>query len=521
MPKPKPTATPKPQDRIFSALDLAAEAEEERRRSVTPTPTPTPVPKAKPRLRVAGDVVAGNEEEAVYHLSVPQSPADQEDASAAPELEMPGSFSGYLSGLKPGQDNFKIVNQEVRLLVVVNPFSPNHDGRQDRTIFVGRIESERLRMSHWIINVIQGEKVFRTFRGGSRMPHNLEWDGTDERGRVLPDGTYDVLLRVFNEGGLEAAGVTQPVVIRTRLVPIKLSAPGTVTLTGDKQQDAPVVVAIPKIPRSSNWRFYLLDSNRRKVFDRNGSGEVPEKFSWQPRVAGRVAPAGKYRGVLEYRDEVGLKGTAETEFKIGYAAFSVQLKAAPLLFKPGQNAGEGVSFTPDLQGELKINRWTLSVLDEKSDRVWRRLEGEGQLPGSIFWDGRDASGLAVPEGKMFRGVLTATSAVGSEEQAETAPLQSDLGNYAGKQALAMNLTRVPFEADSAVLTEAALRNLQAAVNVLHQNKTDFVLRLLGYCDLTEAHDKDIELSRQRAQVVADYLIETAKIPTERIQFVGY
>jgi outer membrane protein OmpA-like peptidoglycan-associated protein len=519
--KPKPTATPKPQDKLFSALDTAAEVEEERRKPVEVTPTPTPAVRAKPQIRVAGDVEPVDDSAAVYHTAVPQSPVDQENSAVTPELDMPGSFSGYLSGLKQGQDNFKIVNQDVRLLVVVNPFSPNNDGRQDKTIFVGRIESERLRMSHWAINVIQSDRVYRTFKGGSRLPHNLEWDGTDERGRVLPDGTYDVLLRIFDEAGLEAAGVTQPVVIRTVLIPIKISAPATVTLTGDKEQDQPVAMAIPKIPHSSNWHFAILDPNRRRVFERKGSGEVPEKISWPLHAGGRVASSGKYRVRLDYFDEVGLKGAAETEFKVGYAAFSVELKAAPLLFKPGQNAGEGVTFSPDLQGDLKISRWSIALLEEKSDRLWRRLEGEGQPPAAILWDGKDASGNPVPGGKMFRAVLTAVSAVGTEEHAETPLLQSDLGDYTGKQALAMNLTRVSFEAESAALTDSGIKNLQAAANVLHQNKTDFILRIMGYCDLKEAKDKVVELSRQRAQAVADYLIKTANIPAEKIQCAGY
>jgi outer membrane protein OmpA-like peptidoglycan-associated protein len=519
--RPKPTATPQPQDRFFSALDLAAEVEEERRRP-EPTATPTPAPKSAPGPRVVGDLEAAPAAEGTYHLAVPQSPADQESAGIAPEVDMPGSFSGYLSGLKTGPDNnFRIVNQDLRLMAVVNPFSPNHDGRQDKTIFVGRLESERIHMSHWVLNIVKGDRVFKTFRGGSGLPRNLEWDGTDAQGRVLPDGTYDALLRIFDAAGLEAAGVSQPVEIRTQLVPIKLLAPAALTLTGDKQQDQPLLVSVPKLPHSSRWGFVITDPARRKVFEQAGSGEVPEKISWPPRVKGRAASAGTYRGTLEYLDEVGLKGTAEIEFKVGYAAFALGLKAAPLLFNPGQGAGQGVTFSPELQGDLKISRWTLTVLEGQAGREWRKLAGEGAPPAAIFWDGQDGSGQPVPGGKMFRGILSAVSALGTEAQAESALLQADLGTYTGKQALAMNLTRVLFEPGSAALSGAAVKNLQAAIAVLQQNKTDFALRVLGHCTLSESRDKPIELSRQRAQNVADYLIKEGQIPADKIQSAGY
>jgi len=76
-----------------------------------------------------------------------------------------------------------------------------------------------------------------------------------------------------------------------------------------------------------------------------------------------------------------------------------------------------------------------------------------------------------------------------------------------------------FEPDSALLNAAAIKNLQEAATVLQQNKTDFILRVLGYCDLKEA--KDIELSRLRAQTVADYLVKEEKISPEKLQVAGY
>jgi outer membrane protein OmpA-like peptidoglycan-associated protein len=523
VPAATPKAAPKTEDRLFSVLTNAAEVEERHRKvvleDITPTPTPVPAKKKSKAVEKAGDVEDDNAD--VYHLNVPQSPADQDHAAIAPDLEIPGTFSNYMAGVRPGRDNFKIVNQDLRLHVVVNPFSPNGDGRQDRTILVGRVESERLRIARWVINILQGDRLFRSFRGGKRLSHNLEWDGTDEKGKILPDGTYDVLLRVFDEAGLEVSAITQPVVIRTKVEPIKISAPSLVTLTGDRQQDKPVVISIPKIPHSSDWRLVIYDPGNRKALDRGANSEVPDKIAWAPRVSGHVASSGKYRVVLTYRDEAGLKGTAETELKIGYAEFSVDLKATPLLFRPGKNQGEGVAFAPEIQGNLKIAWWRITLYEDKQERILRQLEGEAFPPASIFWDGKDRDGKDVLGGKIIRAVFTAISAVGTEENAEAPQLQSDLGAYTGKQALTINLVRVTFDSDAAMLTEISNQVLADAAKVIHQYKTDYSIRVLGYCDLKEAKGKETELSRTRAQNVMEFLIRKGNIAADKIQSVGY
>ncbi len=519
-PETKSQRAPKQEDRLFSALSIAAEVEEGNRKSAFEEGTPTPT--ATPTSKIRKPMESRSEDEGVsYHLNVPQSPADEEKTTIAPELEVPGTFSNYMAGIRPSRDNFKIINQDLRLHVVVNPFSPNRDGRQDRTIFVGRVESERLRVARWVINVLQGDQVFRSFRGGSRMPHNLEWDGSDARGKILPDGTYDILLRVFDETGLEISAATQPVVLRTKIDPIKMTVPELVTLTGDREQDKPVLITVPKLARSSDWRLVITDPRNRKVFDKSAGGEVPEKFAWAPRMGSRVLSSGKYRLQLTYRDEVGLKGTSDASLKIGYAEFSVELKAAPLLFKPGANPEEGVTFTPEIQGEIKISRWTLTMYEVNQERALRILEGEGVPPATIVWDGKDQDGKDLPGGKLIRAVLTVQSAVGTEETAEAPQLQSDLGAYTGKQALTINLVRVTFASEAADISEIAMKSLLDAAKVINQYKTDYSIRVLGYCDQKEAKGRETELSRLRAQKVLDYLVREGKIAAEKIQSVGY
>jgi outer membrane protein OmpA-like peptidoglycan-associated protein len=511
---PAPQATPAPTSRLFSALDAASVLEETPNRPVPAEPAA--VLAARPRPEATPEPQA--EEAPVYHLQVPPGPADQERTTLAPELEVPGTFSSYIANLKNRDSGLRIEDVPIRLAVVVNPFSPG--GRKPKTMFVGRVEDERLRVSKWVLNILQGDSIIRTYRGGKRLPYNLEWDGTDERGRVLSDGTYDVLLRVFDENGLEAATATQPVVIRTRAVAAPLDLPAVVALTGS-EADKPVVVGLPRSPRSNDWQFVVFGPNGKKVFERSGGGEVPDKVTWPPRVGGRPAPEGAYSAVLTYYDEAGVRMDSEGVFKLTYAAFAAGLGASPTVFQPAGAGGQGVNFAPSLDGDVKVRSWTLTVREAGVTRPVREFSGAGRPPDQVVWDGKDAAGQLVPGGRMYRGTLRLVSTLGTEASMESPEVQSDLGAYTGKQALTINLVRVTFSAGAADLGNAAQQALAEAVSVLKRYPTDYQLRVLGHCADQESPGREAELSRKRAQAVTEYFVTTGQIPAEKIQTVGY
>lgn len=505
-----PEATPAPASRLFSALEAASVLEETPRRAVPAEPAAL----LAERVRITPTPTPEPEEAPAYRLQVPPGPADQERVTLAPDLEVPGTFSSYIANLKNRGQGLRIEDQPIRLAVVVNPFSPG--GRKPRTLFVGRVESERLKVSRWVLNILRGDTLIRTYRGGGRLPYNLEWDGTDERGQVLPDGSYDVLLRVFDENGLEAGTATQPVEIRTRALAAPLDLPSTLSLTGG-EGDRPLVIPLPRAPRSNDWQFSLFGPNGKRVFERGGGGEVPAQVSWTPRVGGRPAPAGAYSAVLRFYDEAGVRTESEGTFKVSYAAFSVGLGADPAVFRPGQ----GVTFTPSLDGELKIGRWTLTVREAGQTKAVREFGGTGRPPAQVSWNGQDASGREVPGGRRYRATLRLISAIGTEASAEAPEVQSDLGEYTGAQALTINLVRVMFPQGSADLDPDARQALDAAVSVIKRTPSDYQLRVLGHCDAQEASGQEAELSRRRAERVSNYLTSSGGIPSEKVQIIGY
>ncbi|MBN1594488.1 OmpA family protein, partial [candidate division FCPU426 bacterium] len=497
-------------EEVFAALESAAELEDEYSYFQTEKPKPTPTPVPTPD----GDSEA---EASAYNMPVPAGPAAYERGGFGVVPEMPGFFSAGGFGGRGG-DAFSITQQELRLHVVVNPFSPNGDGQQDRTIFIGRLISEKLRMQSWVLTISKAGEVVKFFKGGSQLPRNLEWDGKNTKGKILSDGDYEAVLRVLDEHEMELAAAFQRVTIRTQSIAVDMKGPGTVVFKGAAAV-LPLDFSLPDLPGSSNWRFSIIGPRGGAVYEKKGKGRVPVKISWNPRQRGRVAGAGEYRANLVFKDEAGLTAKAQAVFSIQHGEFAAVLQAAPELFKPIGRGGSGVTFQPQLEGELKVRSWKLDIQDENQKPV-RSITGKGNPPSSITWDGKLKSGQEADAGKVYRGVLQMATTLGTRLSVKSPNLQCDIGAFTSKKALAINLVRVQFAIDSADLDAAAKEALDAAAKTLDKYQTEYQLEINGHCDAAEGKGNAVELSRRRAQGVKEFFEKQTQVSAQRMQIVG-
>ncbi|MCD4812644.1 OmpA family protein [bacterium] len=505
----------KKKDDLFSALESAAELED----AFAVAKEEKPVATKKTELVYAATVVEEDDEEDdyTYQLPVPVGPAGQMNASLGVAPEMPASFSGRFSGRRSA-GGFNIQQQDLRLHVVVNPFSPNNDGRQDRTIFVGRLVTDQLRVARWILTLSRSGEVVRYFKGGTRLPRNLEWDGRDRNGKRLSDGKYRAVLRVMDQHNMELAAASQDVEIRTKAKSFSLESPGDRMLAG-KKNEKPLVFRFPKIPGSSDWKFSILNPSGKRVFRKSGNGALPESVKWVP-TRKSVAAAGTYTGKIVFSDDVGMRSKASTTFQIRYAKFGVSLSAEPKLFKPQAKQGEGVRFAIAVNGKMKIRSWRLAVFEKSENGKIKEFQGKGIPPAEILWDGLQADGKSVQGGGVYFGRVTVVSALGTRTVSESSELQCDVGAYSGQKALSINLVRVRFKKGDAVLDEKAKSVLANAASTLNKYPTDYLLRVHGYCSRKEAAGSEMVLSRNRAETVAAFLAQLAAIPAGKIQVIG-
>jgi len=92
-----------------------------------------------------------------------------------------------------------------------------------------------------------------------------------------------------------------------------------------------------------------------------------------------------------------------------FSGFFASSAAAPEVFSPtGEKAV--TRFTLNSRTKSEPREWTLD-LRNKADEVVRRFGGKGQAPSHIEWDGKDETGMPLPDG-AYRYRLVVIDAAG-------------------------------------------------------------------------------------------------------------
>jgi hypothetical protein len=92
-----------------------------------------------------------------------------------------------------------------------------------------------------------------------------------------------------------------------------------------------------------------------------------------------------------------------------FSGFFASSTAEPQVFSPtGEKAV--TRFTLNARTKSEPREWTLD-LRNKADEVVRRFGGKGQAPSHIEWDGKDETGLPLPDG-LYRYRLVVVDAAG-------------------------------------------------------------------------------------------------------------
>jgi hypothetical protein len=105
--------------------------------------------------------------------------------------------------------------------------------------------------------------------------------------------------------------------------------------------------------------------------------------------------------------ELGVTHSVALSYQFG--GFFASSKAEPEVFSPlGQRSVTKFQLAANTKSEARS--WTLDITD-KSSQIVRRFGGKGQPPAHIMWDGKDETGLPLPDG-VYRYQLVVLEELG-------------------------------------------------------------------------------------------------------------
>ncbi len=292
----------------------------------------------------------------------------------------------------------------VSLLIGDGYFSPNGDAVKDTMLFSPGVPIKDGIVS-WTLSVLDKTgKTRRTYSGNTAPPSLLAFDGKDDQGKLLEEGTYQGQLGVTYLNGWVAKNLSPTFVL-------DITAP-TATVRNEYPAFSPNndgnldQMAIQQDgSREVEWQGEV-----RRAANPSGTGVLIKTFTFagvpDPRVlwdgrddAGRLAPDGDYEYRLVSTDRAGNTGYSNTvRFTLTTTDTPVLLSADRRSFSPnGDGVFDTLTLTPQLQVSSGVSSWKIDILNS-SGVVVKSFSGAAPVPPALVWNGQDNSGNTVPDG---------------------------------------------------------------------------------------------------------------------------
>ena len=225
------------------------------------------------------------------------------------------------------------------------------------------------------VSIVDGGQVVRTIEQGvgyQKGPVEIEWDGRDDSGRILPEGEY--LPRVHVHNGRQT--ITLPNPIRIDVTPPVLEdvtvRPRLISPDGDGRSDRVTV----RYRLSEPGRGLLFVNGKRRALTRFPRTE--ERIVWNGKAGGRPVRAGVHALQLAAFDPAGNRTDRTSAVPVvvrfvtlgrdripvaGGARFAVRVSsdAARVRWTLGGRSGFARPGSLRLRAPLQKGRFTLTV----------------------------------------------------------------------------------------------------------------------------------------------------------------
>lgn len=342
-----------------------------------------------------------------------------------------------------------------RVSTSASAFSPDSDGIQD-TIVVRPVDvPDELEQPADYVLRIESDRPVRTFRADKRlirparsvgnlflpfadtvrpleMFNELVWDGRDDLGKTVADGTYSIRIICWDTNGKQIESRAASVVVNTKKPQLAVNSTARILLRpfdaeGKPSQKIEGEVKIFQTVQAEAGtvvRAEIRDSSGQVVEMREWTGAVSNAITWNGRSAkGELAAHGTYTYILTARTPSGVIARADLPRILVVPELPTVDLAPDEAFSPNADGQKDklqflVSyFGTSPRGAVKSYRLEifeagkpLSIFDSLTPRP---------LPGVLVWDGQTTAGMRAIDG-IYEARLTLDTTTGEMKSARVA-----------------------------------------------------------------------------------------------------
>ena len=413
-------------------------------------------------------------------------------------------------------------------------FSPDGDELKDK-LPVRQSSSEE----------VLWEGVFRNARGeGVRSYYwkgkatDFQWDGKDENGNKIPDGSYSYTITSTDQAGNGVSRELRGLEIDTRVTSVFVTASSDgFSPNRDGFRDSiefkPYVGLTDGI---QSWTLEMVHQQGAVQKTFSGTGKIPGAITWDGRGNGSLAREGSYKAVMTVSYFKGNRPQAKsTSFMLDVSAPQIDLSVSPQPFSPDNDGvDDEVFITMKVDDLSAIEEWRLEILDPVGS-AFLSYTGKGMPSERILWDGMSDTGELVQSAEDYTLMVTMRDKQRNSRTVESL-IPVDVLVIREGDKLKIRIASITFPPNSADLMavsdiEKAARNDKTLKRLfeIFEKYSAYQIRIEGHANITrywseaeakkENEEELIPLSLARAEAVKQALIRLG-LDGNRISVTG-
>ena len=249
-------------------------------------------------------------------------------------------------------------------------------------------------LEEWKIEVKnQTGTTVKTYTGSPSKIETKSFDGKDEAGKILPEGTYKAFISARYINGHKPS--TQTPSFTLDITPPKAEASTNQKLfspDGDGELDSIIFTHKEEKPGLWTAEIYKASSGNTisgtPVYTNNFGGKLPAQFEWNGRKSdGSFAEDGKYIYVLKGIDEAQNEALSNPVLvELNTEKADIILQSNYTAFSPNNDrVKDSMEFYPVVKSKTAVSSFTLNIKDSKGKLV-KAYKGNTP-PKKITWNG--------------------------------------------------------------------------------------------------------------------------------------
>jgi flagellar hook assembly protein FlgD len=293
-------------------------------------------------------------------------------------------------------------------------FSPDKDGNKDTLPVTVTSTSE----DKWTGSITSDKGVtVRSYTWQGTIP-SFEWDGTDEAGNTVADGSYRLSFAAQDAAGNKASAQVAGIVVDTRetkaYVTIDLDS---ISPNGDTYRDVQKFTLRTSLTDGiANWNFSIVtaDGGVVRSWSDADSKTIPAVINWDGRGADGTVTEGAFTGILSLTYTKGNAVTARSgAFICSVTPPALSVRTSPKYFSP-DNDGVDDDLFIELKGTsaVPLKNWSFAVNDPENGHTFWSINGKSAITERVIWDGRGNNGELVQSAMDYPYIFTATDELG-------------------------------------------------------------------------------------------------------------